>query len=442
MKKLLKVIGCVIGGIVGLFILLVVIVAVTDKPKETATTENAQVQEAAARSISVDMPADTPTISSTASEKQDDVITSTPRPTSHATPEPSAAETPIQTTSAVSARIPTDTPQSTPVIFQYNDRINTFFNSYNHVNPEHMVRRSQYSPYRHHGGVHFDQAISTVDGFEVVVSETPGNKIKVYIEGYKQNKSNDEYKSLFSSFARAYDPSLDAEAIDEYWSQILNADSGYSTGFIDFNAFEYSHTSYSGKIEYAVLEGPFSGDSFMTLGINDDTYDAEMVGSRSIEETPAPTTNAPRHTISTSGSIARVTNTPVVTASPTPSITRTLRPTATPTPKPTATRRPTPTPTPKPTATRRPTPTPTPRPTATPRRTATPRPAATARRTNTPAPQPVTNHYVLNTNTKKFHRPTCSSVSRMSSRNRRDEYCTYEDMIRRGYEPCQRCNPR
>ena len=34
--------------------------------------------------------------------------------------------------------------------------------------------------------------------------------------------------------------------------------------------------------------------------------------------------------------------------------------------------------------------------------------------------------YVLNTNTKKFHRPSCSSVSQMKEKNRQDTTLSYE----------------
>ena len=50
--------------------------------------------------------------------------------------------------------------------------------------------------------------------------------------------------------------------------------------------------------------------------------------------------------------------------------------------------------------------------------------------------------YVLNTNTKKFHLPGCSSVSAMKQKNRSDTSMSYEEVIRQGYEPCKKCNPR
>ncbi len=49
--------------------------------------------------------------------------------------------------------------------------------------------------------------------------------------------------------------------------------------------------------------------------------------------------------------------------------------------------------------------------------------------------------YVLNTNTKKFHRPSCSSVSTIKSQNRKDTSMSYDEVIAAGYSPCGRCHP-
>ena len=49
--------------------------------------------------------------------------------------------------------------------------------------------------------------------------------------------------------------------------------------------------------------------------------------------------------------------------------------------------------------------------------------------------------YVLNTNSHKFHRPSCSSVDTISPKNRKDVNESREQIIREGYAPCKRCNP-
>jgi len=49
--------------------------------------------------------------------------------------------------------------------------------------------------------------------------------------------------------------------------------------------------------------------------------------------------------------------------------------------------------------------------------------------------------YILNTNTMKFHYPSCSSVEDMSERNKLEYTGDRETVIAMGYSPCQRCNP-
>lgn len=49
--------------------------------------------------------------------------------------------------------------------------------------------------------------------------------------------------------------------------------------------------------------------------------------------------------------------------------------------------------------------------------------------------------YVLNTNTMKFHKPTCESVTDAKSHNLEQFEGTREQLMRKGYEPCGRCNP-
>lgn len=49
--------------------------------------------------------------------------------------------------------------------------------------------------------------------------------------------------------------------------------------------------------------------------------------------------------------------------------------------------------------------------------------------------------YVLNTNTKKFHRPGCPSVSDMKEKNKKEVNWTRDEVIDKNYEPCKKCNP-
>ena len=149
----------------------------------------------------------------------------------------------------------------------------------------------------------------------------------------------------------------------------------------------------------------------------------------------------PTENPSTSQTLVEPSPTPEFTVTPTPELTATptLEPTATPTPEPTAT------PTPEPTAT------PTPEPTATP----TPEPTAT--------PLPERNftgrmdsqengsyvYFVVNTNTYKFHKPSCRHISKMYAEN--TSYATDQGfadheaarswLISHGYSPCGTCHP-
>lgn len=54
-------------------------------------------------------------------------------------------------------------------------------------------------------------------------------------------------------------------------------------------------------------------------------------------------------------------------------------------------------------------------------------------------PEEVT--YVCNTNTMKFHNPSCESVKDMKNKNRWDTSETREELISQGYVPCKRCQP-
>lgn len=60
-----------------------------------------------------------------------------------------------------------------------------------------------------------------------------------------------------------------------------------------------------------------------------------------------------------------------------------------------------------------------------------------------PAPEPETPAvtYILNTNSKKFHRPNCSSVGDMKEKNKLPSSDDRDTIVSRGYVPCKRCNP-
>mgnify|MGYP002580473090 CR=1 FL=1 len=79
-------------------------------------------------------------------------------------------------------------------------------------------------------------------------------------------------------------------------------------------------------------------------------------------------------------------------------------------------------------------PTPTPEPTPTPTPEPTPEPVVEEQ-------QPIEQHYIINTNTGKFHYPTCRSIKRMKDKNKLEFTGTRDDVLARGYSPCMICNP-
>lgn len=56
------------------------------------------------------------------------------------------------------------------------------------------------------------------------------------------------------------------------------------------------------------------------------------------------------------------------------------------------------------------------------------------------ADESVSYSYVLNTNTMKIHRASCSSVDQMNEENT-DYTNDYDAAIAAGYVPCKRCKP-
>lgn len=49
--------------------------------------------------------------------------------------------------------------------------------------------------------------------------------------------------------------------------------------------------------------------------------------------------------------------------------------------------------------------------------------------------------YILNTNTHKFHKPSCGSVKKMKEKNKKSYTGTRNEVISMGYVPCKNCNP-
>lgn len=52
-----------------------------------------------------------------------------------------------------------------------------------------------------------------------------------------------------------------------------------------------------------------------------------------------------------------------------------------------------------------------------------------------------TSTYVINENTKKFHRSDCASVTQMNGNNKREYTGTRQELLDEGYSACKSCNP-
>lgn len=57
------------------------------------------------------------------------------------------------------------------------------------------------------------------------------------------------------------------------------------------------------------------------------------------------------------------------------------------------------------------------------------------------APVSDSTTYICNTNTMKFHIPSCSSVNQMKESNKLQVNCSRDELLNQGYVPCKRCNP-
>ena len=49
--------------------------------------------------------------------------------------------------------------------------------------------------------------------------------------------------------------------------------------------------------------------------------------------------------------------------------------------------------------------------------------------------------YVLNTRTKKVHKPSCDSVADIKEKNKKNTSKSMDELISEGYTPCNRCRP-
>ena len=69
------------------------------------------------------------------------------------------------------------------------------------------------------------------------------------------------------------------------------------------------------------------------------------------------------------------------------------------------------------------------------------KPAATASNTETQEESNTEVKYILNTNSGKIHYPNCSSVKKMSEKNKKETSLSINELNSQGYDPCGICRP-
>lgn len=72
--------------------------------------------------------------------------------------------------------------------------------------------------------------------------------------------------------------------------------------------------------------------------------------------------------------------------------------------------------------------------------TTTQKPAATTKTSATTQGNSTTVYVILNTNTKKYHEASCSSVSKIKAANKQEYRGTIDALISQGYSPCKICH--
>ncbi len=60
---------------------------------------------------------------------------------------------------------------------------------------------------------------------------------------------------------------------------------------------------------------------------------------------------------------------------------------------------------------------------------------------SSPGSEDTLEEYVLNTSSKKFHLPTCTSVNSIKEENKEIYQGSRDKLMAEGYEPCKNCNP-
>lgn len=142
-----------------------------------------------------------------------------------------------------------------PIVYEHDELVNKYIVAFNAQNQDAQIVDPQ--PYNHNASTHYDQTHIEYDGFGVTISNHLYEKVEVYIECYKNKKTNDETKLMFIRFARPLFEDMDDDALSGIWDRLM--DDG-STHFEDFDG-TYVNLSVDvsdGNVDYLTIEGPVS----------------------------------------------------------------------------------------------------------------------------------------------------------------------------------------
>ena len=137
-----------------------------------------------------------------------------------------------------------------PIIYDGDEMINLYLNRYNEVNADNPIKPEDFTTYHHHGMDHKNQIIfNEGEVGEVVISSLASGKIEVSVE----SEDEDDYRSAFFKYAKAYSLELSDKDVGAYWEQAINN----VVAFTEFEEFELNLRRFDDKIEYFVISGEY-----------------------------------------------------------------------------------------------------------------------------------------------------------------------------------------
>lgn len=145
--------------------------------------------------------------------------------------------------------------EAIPTIYEHDELVNRYIVAFNAQNQDAQIVDPQ--PYNHHASTHYDQTHIDYDGFGITISNNRDEKVEVYIECYKNKKTNDETKPMFIRFARPLFSGMDDDALSGIWDRLMDDRSTH------FEYFDETYVNLSvdvtdGNLDYLTIEGPIN----------------------------------------------------------------------------------------------------------------------------------------------------------------------------------------